>query len=375
VGGSIAAAAGTLHTVWNLRQLRVPPRQPDVVTEAVSVLLPLRNEATRVTPCLRALLAQERMRDLEILVLDDCSTDDTAALVGSMAGDDPRVRLLAGTPLPPGWLGKPYACHQLAAAARGRVLVFVDADVVLQPLGLASTVSLLRASCLDLVSPYPRQLADGIGPRLVQPLLQWSWLTTLPLGIAERSKRRLLAAANGQFLAVDAAAYRGAGGHAQVRGEVLEDVALLRAIKSTGGAGVVVDGTAVAACRMYDDWRELRDGYTKSLWSAFGSPAGAAALSAGLLTAYVAPALAALRGSRIGLGGYLAGAAGRALVAHRVGGRVLPDSLLHPVSVATLVLLTADSWRRRRRGTLTWRGRPIPKPREPRRGAPYRWSM
>jgi Glycosyl transferase family 2 len=357
--GTLGALGLTAHTAVNLRLLRRPPADPPPVTEAVSVLLPVRDEAHRVEACLRALLAQQRLRHLEVLALDDGSTDGTADVVRSVAGADPRVQLLPGRALPPGWLGKPYACQQLADAATGSVLVFLDADVVLAPRGVAATVTLLRRTGLDLVCPYPRQVAGSVAERLVQPLLQWSWLTTLPLRLAERSPRPSLAAANGQLLAVDTRAYRAAGGHGAVRAEVLDDVALLRALKRAGGTGVVADGTDVATCRMYEGWAQLRDGYTKSLWSAFGSPAGAAAVMALLVGCYVVPPLAALRGSGTGLLGYAAGVGGRALVARRTGSRVLPDSLAHPVSVLVLAGLTGRSWRSRRRGALTWKGRPL----------------
>ncbi len=243
------------------------------------------------------------------------------------------------------------------------MLVFVDADVVLAPHAVAASVALLRWAALDLVSPYPRQLAVTPAERLVQPLLQWSWLTTLPLRVAERSARPSLAAANGQLLVVDAEAYRRAGGHRAVRAEMLEDVALLRAVKAAGGRGGVVDGTALATCRMYAGWPDLRDGYAKSLWSAFGSPAGAAAVVAGLAVAYVLPPLAALRGSRVGLVGYAAGVAGRAVAARRTGSRVWPDSLAHPASVVVFGALVATSVRGHRAGTLTARGRPVGAPR------------
>lgn len=360
-----AAAAGavlaTAHTLSNLRRLRVPPPAPPTPSESVSVLLPVRDEAHRVGPCLEALLDQAGVPDLEILVLDDGSTDGTAERVSTLAGHDPRVRVLAGAELPDGWLGKSHACAQLAEQARGSVLVFVDADVVMAVDAVAATVSMLRDTGFELVCPYPRQLSRTVAERLVQPLLQWSWLTFLPLGAAERSPRPSLTAANGQLLACDAAAYRTVGGHAAVRWAVLEDVELARAFKRAGHRVAVVDGTHLATCRMYTSWQELHAGYAKSLWAAFGSPAGAAAVSALLTLLYVVPPLAALagRGSvrRAGLVGTAAGVAGRALVARRVGGRVWPDSLAHPLSVAVLVGLTADSVRLRRGGRLRWKGR------------------
>lgn len=360
--GTSLAVAGAVHSAWNLRALRVPAAHPRTVTERVAVLLPLRDEARRVTPCLRALLGQVGAPALSVTVLDDCSTDGTADVVRLVAGHDPRVQVLAGEALPAGWWGKTWAAHQLAAAAvsgGADVLVFVDADVVLAPNAVAATVALLRDAGLDLVCPCPRQRAGSVAERLVQPLLQWSWLTTLPLRLAETSPRPSLSAANGQLLAVDTAAYQRAGGHRAVRAQLLEDLALVRAVKRTGGRGTVVDGTQLAQCRMYDGWPALRDGYTKSLWSAFGSPAGASAVVGLLCLAYVLPPVAALRGSRVGLVGYAAAVAGRVVVGRRVGSRTWPDALAHPASIATFGWLTALSLWRRRRGRLVVSGRVV----------------
>ena len=360
--GSILAVALTAHTAVNLQLLRQPRSAPAAPDDPVSVLLPLRDEAHRVEPCLVALLvAIDRCAGrAELVVLDDGSTDGTADLVRRVVGAHPRVRLLDGAPLPEGWLGKPYACWQLAQAADSgsTVLAFVDADVLIAPSAIAAAVDLLRHSGLDLICPYPRQLAETLGERLVQPLLQWSWLTTLPLRVAERSSRPSLSAGNGQFLVVDRGAYERAGGHAGVRAEVLEDLALVRAVKSSGGSGGMVDGTEIASCRMYDGWGQLEDGYAKSLWSAFGSPAGAVAANGFLVLTYVVPPLAAvLRRSPMGLAGYAAGILGRALVARRTQSRVWPDVLAHPASVLALCWLTAVSWRRRHKRRLTWKGR------------------
>jgi hypothetical protein len=194
----------------------------------------------------------------------------------------------------------------------------------------------------------------------VQPLVPWLWGTTLPVRLAETSPHPSLAAANGQFLVLSARGYARAGGHAAVRGEVVEDIALLRAVKRAGGRGAPVDGSRLAACRMYEGWAQLRDGYGKSLWRAVGgSPAASLTAAAALTSVWVLPPVAALRGSRAGLVGYAAGVVGRAVVAARTGGRVWPDSLGHPASVLLLDVLMARSLRGRRRGTLAWRGRPV----------------
>jgi cellulose synthase/poly-beta-1,6-N-acetylglucosamine synthase-like glycosyltransferase len=337
----------TLHSALNARLLRRPPgtHAPAPHLPTVSLLLPVRDEAARLTPTLRSLLAQTH--PCEVLVLDDGSTDGTADVVRELG-----VEPISGAAPPAGWLGKPYACQQLADAAHGQVLVFVDADVVLAPQAVAATMALLVATGLDLVSPYPRQEATGRA-RLVQPLLQWSWLTFLPLRLAERSPRPALSAANGQLLAVRRAAYDRAGGHAAVRAEVVEDVALLRAVKRAGGTGGVVDGTALATCRMYDTWPELSAGYRKSLHTV---PLPVTAL---LLALYVAPAVAALRGSRAGAVAVAAAVAGRVVTGRRTGARVWPDAAAHPLSVTLLGWLTVRSHLDRRRGRLRWKGRTV----------------
>jgi hypothetical protein len=166
-----------------------------------------------------------------------------------------------------------------------------------------------------------------------------------------------LTAACGQFLIIRRTALERAGGFAAIRNAVLDDLALVRAVKASGGRGGVVDGTDLATCRMYEGWAQLRAGYGKSLWAAFGSPPRAAATWGVLGLAYVLPPLAALRGSRAGAVGYLAAVASRVVAARRTGGRAWPDALAHPVSVAVLAYLTGVSHVDRRRGRLRWKDR------------------
>lgn len=348
----VALAVLLGHTLANTRLLR-RPAAAQLVTERVSVLLPLRDEAHRIVPCLRAIAAQTHLADAQLLVLDDGSTDGTAEVV---LHELPGVRVITGQPLPPGWVGKPFACQQLAEAATGSVLVFLDADVVLAPDGIARTVALLRDHDLGFVSPYPRQRTRSWAERLVQPLLQWSWLTFLPLRRAERSDRPSLVAANGQLLAVDAALYRSAGGHLGVRDEVVEDVALARRLREVGALGGFADGSQLASCRMYSGWGEIRSGYGKSLWAAFGSPMRGLAVAGVLLALYVAP-LVALP-SRLALASYGLGVAGRWVAAGRTGGRRV-DALAHPLSVLLFAWLVVRSVVMHRRGTTTWKGRPV----------------
>lgn len=353
--GTSLALLGALHALVNARLLRRPGARTGPADFApVSVLVPARNEAAAIAGCVRALADQPGAR--EVLVLDDCSADATAQRAAA-AG----ARVLPGEPPPGGWLGKPWACAQLADAAdpASQILVFVDADVRLAPGALGAAVRLLEASGLDVICPFPRQDARTLAERLAQPLLQWSWLTFLPLRLAERSRRPSLTAACGQFVLVRRPALARAGGFAAIRGQVLDDLALVRAVKAAGGRGGVVDGSRLASCRMYRGWAEVRDGYAKSLWAAFGSPPRAAAVLAGLALTYLVPPVAALRGSRAGALGYAAAIASRAAAAQATGGRIWPDALAHPVSVVLAGYLTVRSHREHRRGRLRWKGRPL----------------
>ncbi len=365
-GGTVLACAIAAHTAINLRRLRAPLPSAADVEEPVAVLIPARDEEAHIERTVRSVLAQTGVPRLTVLVLDDGSTDGTASIVARIAQDDDRLRLVsAPNEQPPqGWLGKPWACARLAQDASGTVLVFVDADVSLEPAAIHSVVTTLRDHGFAMVAPYPFQVADTWLERLVQPLVTWSWIATVPLRWAETSTRPSLSAANGQFLVLDAGAYAAVEGHAAVRDEVIEDVALMRAFKRAGLRTATADGSHLASCRMYDGTTAVLDGYAKSLWAAFNGPAGSVAVTALLVTAFVVPAAAALaaptaRTRAIGAIGYAAGAASRAVVARRTGERVLPDSLAHPASVLAFAALTAVSWRRHLAGTNTWKGRPV----------------
>lgn len=363
---AVGAVAGAIHSWRNLsiiRNPRIATPVADNFAPRVSVLLPARNEAARITPTLKSVLEQD-YPNFELIVLDDASTDATAQVVMNLLNGHHNARLIESfEDVPSGWLGKPWACHRLSAAATGDILVFIDADVLITPDALSCAVALFLESQLDVMCPYPNQRMNTLAQRLVQPLLQWSWLTTLPLDIAETSSRPSLTAANGQLLLVSRAMYQRMRGHEAVKSEVLEDINFVRAVKAAGGRGGVVDGSAIALCNMYDTDDEMVNGYTKSLWNAFGSPIGAFAVNALLFTVYVLPlSLMLHRDSRTrsrALTAYLAATAGRMLINTRLRQGLKAEVLLHPLSVLAFNALTVASFAQRRRGGLAWKGRSI----------------
>ncbi|WP_305091705.1 glycosyltransferase family 2 protein [Prescottella sp. R16] len=374
--GAALALAGVVVAVANVVALpRLRPRG-DTVTEPVTVIVPARDEADRIAALVADLRAQRGPTALRILIVDDDSADDTAAIVARAIDGDDRFTLIRTTgPPTPGWLGKTAACargadHAARQADPGRpgVLVFLDADVRTHPDAVAAAVAELRRRNAALLSAWPRQVAVTAAERLVQPLLCWSWFASLPVAVAHRSRRPSMAVACGQFLVFDAAAYTRAGGHATVAGAVTEDLAIARALRRRGERTVVAAAGAVASCRMYTGAGAVRDGYTRWLWSAYGSPAGSAAVSAVVALGYLLPPVAVVVGRgrirRWALAGYGAAVASRAAAravetGRRPGLGDVVDAAAHPLSVAGYLYLTAASHVGRRRGRLRWKGRGV----------------
>lgn len=360
VGASIAVA-GAVNAAVNLRTLR-RRAQPRRIEEPVRVLLPARDEERHVETTVRSLLAQEDVPSLRVVVLDDGSTDATAAILSGI--DDHRLTVVTGADVDPphGWLGKPWACQQLAdtdAGAATGILVFADADVSFAPHALAVAVAELRDGGYAMVAPFPRELAVTPIERVVQPLLNWVWLTTGQVWLLRRTTWGP-GVANGQFLVFDADAYRAVGGHASVRGQVIEDLAIMREVRRAGMRATPMLGADLASCRMYRDGREVVDGYTKSLWSLFGGPAGSMAMVGLLVVAYVVPPLAMLRRRTrvVGAVGTAAGIVNRVVVARATGERV-GDAVLHPLSIAAFAALNGLSWHRHTKGRNRWKGRTV----------------
>lgn len=347
-----------IHSIINGLLLRRPGNR-EVVSEKVAILIPARNEEANIKGCLDSALDQRNLSNFQVFVLDDSSTDQTNSIVREVISIDNRLTLIAGRELAEGWTGKNNACWQLANAAEGfDYLVFVDADVRLRSDAVVKSINALRKYKWNFISPYPRQLARTWSEWLIQPLLQWSWITTLPLRLAEKSLRPELTAANGQFLIVDRLAYFTAGGHKSIHEEVLDDIHLARQMKRSGYRGNVIDGSAIATCRMYQSWRELRDGYTKSLWSAFGSIPGALLVIIFLFSLYIFPAFIALQGLSWGISLLLFAYISRLMAAVRSQSS-LSSVAFHPLAITLLCYLILRSWWLKRKNRLSWKSRAL----------------
>jgi hypothetical protein len=266
----VALTAALLPALLYLRNRRefVPPPAAGTGTPAVSLLIPARNEAQSIGPALDAALASTGVT-LEIIVLDDQSTDATADIV---RGYGARVRLEAAPPLPAGWCGKQHACHILAGHATHDVLVFVDADVRLAPEALARMVQFLHTSGAGLVSGFPHQETGTLLERLVLPLIHFLLLGFLPLHLMRQSKLPAFAAGCGQLFVTTKAAYVQAGGHAAIRTSLHDGLTLPRAYRSAGLTTDLCAATSLAECRMYRSAGELWHGLAKNAREGLAAP-------------------------------------------------------------------------------------------------------
>jgi glycosyltransferase involved in cell wall biosynthesis len=340
-------AIALIITIANVINMRVVGlKGATSVSETIDILIPMRNEEENVEGCLKSVINSELLDSSQVFALDDGSTDSTAQLISQF-----KVEKLTGTVLPVGWLGKVWACHNLAQSGSGTYLVFIDADVRLHPYAIASAITKMNKFGWDFISPYPRQIAGSFLEKLIQPLLQWSWLASVPLRMAERFPNRSMTIANGQFFIVKRSAYEKSGGHAAIPGEVLDDLELARLLISKGFKGGVADGSSVASCRMYKNNSQLIDGYTKSLWRAFGGQLGTVVAILLLFFTGISPYLGI-------------GAPALFIFLSRVIAAIKTRSnpayaFLHPISIVLLLYLITLSSIRKSRGTLTWRGREL----------------
>jgi cellulose synthase/poly-beta-1,6-N-acetylglucosamine synthase-like glycosyltransferase len=314
----------------------------------------MRNEAENVEGIVATLTAQ--VGSLHFYLLDDNSEDKTFELLQQFTKADPRFTVIQGPALKDQWIGKTWALQQLFEATNEEILVSIDADVRLSNDAINKAVTLMHGARLDFVSPYPRQIAQSFAERLIQPLLQWSWLTTVPLRYAESSGQQSMAVANGQFFVVRRSALVAIGGYQSVKHAVIDDVFLARELVKNGSSGTVINGSNIADTRMYTSWDEIKAGYGKSLNQAFGSVVGAVFVVAFLIATSIAPVLLGLLGNPYGWLGFTAIVGTRILSAIKSRGRVL-DSVLHPISVLALIYLIVYSYLRR--GRIQWKGRTV----------------
>jgi chlorobactene glucosyltransferase len=364
--------AMTLVNLVIFPRLRAGDRPPQF--PKISVLVPARNEERRIGPCAESLAAQD-YPNFEVLILNDNSTDDTDGVLRRAGfSDTGKLRILRGEPLPAGWMGKSWACHQLAQAASGEYLLFTDADTWHGPQMLAAALAKAEQTRADLLSAWPRQLTGTPGELLVIPMLYLFGFAVFPHALlalgqrfpafAKRIKRetwRGMGGANGQFLLFRRAAYELIGGHAAVRGNMVEDLSLGRevAARIPDGLRLVNADGALSTCRMYTSFADLWEGFSKNARPAFqGSTASFLAfillqwlVFAGPFFWLLAPAFRGFALMQVAL---ILGM--RFVLSARFQMSWL-SGLLHPLGNSLMSAIALNSLRLARTSGLVWKGR------------------
>ncbi|CAN2189972.1 HpnB, hopene-associated glycosyltransferase HpnB [Candidatus Nanopelagicaceae bacterium] len=322
----------------------------------ITILAPMRNEEGNVIEFVEAIKAQKNARNVKTIIINDGSTDFTSTLLAQEVDGSSSISVIETSAPRQGWLGKVSALQDGFEKADSEFIITLDADVRLEPYAIAAAITQIHTLKLDFISPYPRQIAGTFAEKLIQPLLHWSWMSTIVLRLAEKFPHKSTAVANGQFFIVRKSALDTIGGFESVSHKVLDDVELARSLIGAGFRGVVTDGSALATTRMYNGFDEIRQGYGKSLSTAFGGPIGSVIAIAFIALTGIAPALLALNGYIVGWIAYFMMVFTRQLSAMKSRGSLL-TSFLHPLSSALLIYLIAYSWINR--GKIQWKGRTV----------------
>ena len=330
----------------------------------VSVLIPARNEERSIVAAVQSVLASRDVT-LELIVLDDGSTDRTATIVRELAHTDVRLRLEQAPALPAGWNGKQYACWHLASLAQYPVFCFLDADVRLGALALQRMLTELHPDSTGMVTGFPRQQTETWMEWLLLPLIHFLLLGFLPL-IGERCTRRVnFAAGCGQFLMVRREAYFRTGGHSAIRTTMHDGLLLPRLFRRHGIQTQVYDLTVDAVCRMYRSASEVWRGLSKNATEGIATPARIAPFTLLHAGGQVLPLpillWALIRGDalpyQLALAAFSLGLIQRIASAVRFR-QPMRSALLHPVGVLVLLALEWSALVRKLQGRpASWKDR------------------
>ncbi|GAB5408976.1 MAG: hydroxychlorobactene glucosyltransferase CruC [Balneolaceae bacterium] len=275
----IATSAVLIRNSYEFKALKDVEIRKEDPSPLVSICIPARNEENVIERCVTSALKQD-YENFEVLVLDDASTDSTTEILSQLSGIIANLKHIKGASKPDKWLGKPWACYQLSEAAKGDILVFIDADVWLEPEVIQNTVSILKKK--DALTVWPQQRLETFWENMIIPLVYFALFTLLPAKYVERPPRWMpsffqsifdtkFVAACGQFFAFTKSAYLHIKGHNSVKDQVVEDMELAKNLKSNGLKLQMMHGVDSVYCRMYTSHSEIWNGFKKNFLAGFGN--------------------------------------------------------------------------------------------------------
>jgi glycosyltransferase involved in cell wall biosynthesis len=325
----------------------------------VSILIPARNEEADILNLLNSISAQD-YRNYEVIILDDNSTDNTFQVCHDYCLNNERFQVLAGEALPKSWLGKNFACFQLAQAAKGDYLIFLDADERVSDGLINNSINRMKSGGLSLLSLFTDQIMMTWGERLVVPLMHYVLLNLLPLRLVRLSNNPSFSAASGQFMMFDAANYRQNQWHEQVKHQVVEDVEIMKLLKSSAYHGEALLANGYIHCRMYKSFEESVNGFSKNFFAGFNN--NVLGLSLYLLLVVISPIASFFFLSReLVLFALSLIVLSRVMISLASRQSVWQNVLLHPLQLLCMVFISVISVKKHFTKTVIWKGRAIRK--------------
>lgn len=325
--------------------------------DLVSILIPARNEEDNILALLQSISRQD-YTNYEVIILDDHSTDNTFALCSEFAARNPHFHVIKGKPLPHNWLGKNYACYQLAQSAKGSFLLFIDADEQIQAGLINSALHRMYLKKLGLLSLFTNQEMRTIGEQTVVPLMHYILLNLLPLQLVYLVRNKAVAAASGQFMLFDANHYQEYQWHQQVKHKVVEDVEIMRMVKSVGLNGEALLANNMVSCRMYKSYPDAVKGFSKNFLAAFNYNSFALLI---YLMIIIGGPLIVIATLNINLIAFMCGLImlSRIMISLSSGQNALTNLILHPVQMFNLTLIAFLSIQQHLTKTTVWKGRKV----------------
>lgn len=280
-----------IHSQYHL-DIIVTSAPPPKNAPTISICIPARNEESNIRNCVKSALVQD-YPNLEVIVLDDRSTDSTHEILRDLAAQDDSLKIIDGSDLPEGWAGKPHALHQAAVVARGQWLCFIDADTFLAPQAISSCYAKAIECQADLFTTLHQQITETFWEKVVMPLI----MTALSVGFPARKVNdpgRRDAVANGQFIMIKRSVYDAIGGHERIKDQIVEDKAISEQVKWNGYRLIIADGRPFISTRMYTSLETMWEGWTKNIYLGlrdhpFMLVLGASGATLALIAAFVLP--------------------------------------------------------------------------------------
>ena len=339
-----------------LSGLHLQDKKP-VEFSKVSLLIPARNEEA-VIGRLLAGLKEINYPDFEVIVCNDHSSDNTEEILNWFAGDDERIHWFLGEKLHDDWLGKNFACHQLAQKATGKYLIFLDADVELNKNAVTKAVSFFQEKKLSLLSVFPQQKMETFSEWSIVPVMNWILQSLLPMILVQKTAFPSLSAANGQFMMFETESYLNYQWHSKVRNQNVEDIRLARMVKAEGLKMAVLLGNKDIYCRMYRSLEEAIMGFSRNIHEYFG---GQRSVMTGFwLIVCLGPVIvwAAFDWPLLGLFLGLV-VINRIMVALASRQNIVWSVLLHPLQMISFTAIVLSNIYRRIKKETEWKGRNI----------------